>query len=88
MREAFRNRIAASFDEASDTLLADGMVAEARLLQGLRERLIEVVENTPKEDGMSSMEWVALFARKSGAAMGTPQSTAASPAAIMERRRR
>ena len=56
--------------------LQDGMVAEARLLQGLGERLIEVVEGTPKEDGMSSMEWVALFARKSGAAMGTPQSTA------------
>lgn len=88
VREAFRNRITASFDVASDTLLADGMVAEAQLLQSLRERLIEVVESTPKEDGMSSMEWVALFARKSGAAMGTPQSTAASPAAIMERRRR
>ena len=77
---AFRSGITSSFDVAADALLADGRVAAAQLLQSRRERLTELVDNTPLEDGMSSMEWAMLIARKSGVTLGIAQSGAASNA--------
>lgn len=74
VQEAFRDRITSSFTAASEALLSDGKVAEAQLLQSVRERLIDIVDSTPRDDGMSSMEWVTLFASKAGAAVGVARS--------------
>lgn len=72
--EYFRDRIVASVDTAAATLVAEGKVEQARTLEVFRDQMVEVVENTPREDGMSALDWAKVVASRAGSAFAAAQS--------------
>lgn len=72
--EYFRTRIVASVDTAAATLAAEGKVEQARTLEVFRDRMVEVVGNTPREDVMSVLDWAKVVASRAGSALAAAQS--------------
>lgn len=72
--ENFRNRLVASVDSAAASLVAEGRVEQARTLELYRDRMVEVVGNTPREDGMSMLDWAKVVASRAGSAAAAAQT--------------
>lgn len=72
--EHFRNRIVARVDTAAASLVAEGRVEQARTLEVFRDRMVEVVANTPRKDGMSVSDWAQVVASRAGSAFASAQS--------------
>lgn len=72
--EYFRNRIVAGLDTAAASLVAEGRVEQARTLEVVRDRMVEVVDNTPRENGMSVRDWAQLVASRAGSAIASARS--------------
>lgn len=72
--ENFRNRLVASLDSAAARLVAEGRVEQARTLALYRDRMVGVVSSTPREDGMSMLDWAKVVASKAGTAAAAVQS--------------
>lgn len=66
--EYFLNRLVASVETAAATLVGEGRVQQARMLELYRDRMVEVVGNTPREDGMSALDWAKIVANRAGSA--------------------
>ncbi len=71
MESRFRDDLTASIDSAAATLREDGRIDQAQALEAYRDRLIEIVGNTPLKEGMSPLAWAMSIASKAGAAAAT-----------------
>lgn len=72
--ENVRSRWVASVDSAAATLMAEGEVEQARTLELYRNRMIVAVVSTPREDGMSMLDWAKVVARRAGNIVAATQS--------------
>lgn len=72
--ENFRSRWVASVDSAAARLMAEGKVEQARTLELYRNRMIVAVDSTPREDGMSMLDWAKVVASRAGNIVAATQS--------------
>ena len=68
-----RLRFNSIFDEAGETLRSAGRVAEAAQLDRMRGPLLEAMENTPRNPGVSIADWYREMMQKAVASMAANQ---------------
>lgn len=68
-----RLRFNSIFDEAGETLRAAGRVEEAAQLNRMRGPLLEAMENTPRNPGVSVADWYREMMQKAAASMAANQ---------------
>lgn len=64
--EGFRSRVESGFNEAIESLQTNGKIEELVLVEQFRDNMLRAIDDTPKTDEMSMMEWAETISIKVG----------------------